>query len=102
MTINQFRSYPKLVDQWNKELQTNTILQQVLAVLDDNHPAKDAVPGDANDDVSPTRAAIELGATRGYSKYQVRLKILAVQLPGPTNVGETTYAEPPVEENPNA
>ena len=87
---------------WKKELESNYILQVVLQVMADAHPAKFAINGDNNADVSPTRAAIELGATRGYSKYDDTLRLLAKPKPKQLDVGEPTYAEPPVEEKANA
>jgi hypothetical protein len=54
------------------------LLQLVLGALEDGHPAHHALNGDRNEDVSPTRAAIELGVTRGYSMAMDRLKMLGV------------------------
>jgi len=102
VTIKQFRSHPEWPALWRRELDTNNVLRLVLSVMDDAHPAKFAINGDSNEDVSPTRAAIELGATRGYSKFQDGLKLLAEQLAPAVNVGETTYSEPVPEEKPNA
>jgi len=59
--------------------------------MEDNHPARYMVLGDNNGDVSPTRAAMELGLTRGYSKYGDTLRALAVRKKRPQAVGETTY-----------
>lgn len=91
MTIVEFRKHKYLPAEWAKLLRTNAILQRVLIVMEENHPARFALHGDGNDDVSPTRAAIELGTTRGYSKYGDILKLLAEplrsetqQLPQPT------------------
>lgn len=66
--------------------------------MEDNHPARLRVQGDEKGDVSPTMAAIELGDTRGYSKYGNGLKILAQQLTQSADIGEPTYSEPPKEE----
>jgi hypothetical protein len=98
MTVRQFRSHPEWPAQWKKELDTNRILQLVLQVMEDNHPARLRVMGDIKGDVSPTMAAIELGDTRGYSKYGNGLKLLAEQLPESVDIGEPTYSEPPKEE----
>jgi|SRR5215471_836245 len=91
MTIEEFRKHKYLPSQWAKELATNGILQLVMSVMEENHPARFALNGDKNADVSPTRAAIELGVTRGYSKYGDTLKDLArprIVLPDP---GPSTY-----------
>lgn len=98
MTIDQFRSNDYLPGQWAKELATNGILQKVMEVMEENHPARHALTGDANDDVSPTRAAIELGVTRGYSRYGDTLRFMAVRKTKHKNVGEPTYEKPPQEE----
>lgn len=98
MSIEEFRHHKYLPSQWRKELATNGILQAVLQVMEDNHPARFALRGDNNEDVSPTRAAIELGLTRGYSKYGDLLKLLAVPLVAAQATPEPTYErpEPPV------
>lgn len=93
MTIEQFRSHDALPILWAQELATNTTLQAVLAVMDDAHPAKFAIQGDAHADVSPTRAAIELGMTRGYSKYGDTLQLLARKKLKPSDLGETLYVK---------
>ncbi len=54
MTIEEFRRNKYLPSQWRKELATNGILQTVIQVLEDNHPARFALRGDGNEDVSPT------------------------------------------------
>lgn len=78
MTITEFRSDPGLCAQWREELRTNKLLDLVLSALESGHPAHHALVGDNNEDVSPTRAAIELGVTRGYSMFLGRLHLLAV------------------------
>jgi hypothetical protein len=98
MTVEQFRRHKYLPAQWRKELATNGILQAVLEVMEDNHPARFAIRGDKEDDVSPTRAAIELGLTRGYSKFGDTLRLLAVQVVAQRDAGEPTYEPPPREE----
>lgn len=65
--------------------------------MEDAHPARFAIRGDREEDVSPTRAAIELGLTRGYSKYGDTLKLLARPIASAADVGEPTYADPPKE-----
>ena len=97
MTVDDFRSHKYIPAQWRKELETNGILRLVLGVMADAHPANFAVNGDKNEDISPTRAAVELGLTRGYSKYDAILKKLAtpkVILPDP---GPSTYDKPQAE-----
>lgn len=94
MTVEEFRKHKYLPSQWAKELQTNGILQLVLGLMEENHPARFALNGDRNEDVSPTRAAIELGVTRGYSKYADILKLLARPKIVATDPGPSTY-EPP-------
>ncbi len=97
MTIEEFRRHKYLANQWARELATNGILQTVIKVMEDNHPARYAIRGDKDEDVSPTRAAIELGLTRGYSKYGDTLRLLSVPVHAAEAVGEPTYAEQPRE-----
>ena len=97
MTLEQFRKHKYLPSQWAKELATNGILRAVLQVMEDNHPARYAIRGDKDEDVSPTRAAIELGLTRGYSKFGDTLKVLAQPIVAHQEPGESTY-EPPKKE----
>lgn len=59
--------------------------------MEENHPARFAIHGDGNDDVSPTRASIELGLTRGYSKYADTLQLLSQPIKQTENIGEPTY-----------
>ena len=92
MTINEFRNDPSLVEMWQRELKTNELLKTVLEVMDFTHPARFALHGDKNEDISPTRAAIELGTTRGYSMYADRLKILATTPAKYQQVGESDYS----------
>jgi len=95
MTPDEFRAHKYLPAQWRKELETNGILRLVLGVMEDAHPANFSIKGDKMEDISPTRAAVELGLTRGYSKYAAILKLLAtpkVILPDP---GPSTYDKPP-------
>ena len=91
MTIEEFRRHKFLPSQWAKELQTNGILRAVIGVMEDNHPARYAIRGDKDEDVSPTRAAIELGLTRGYSKYGDTLRLLAAPIRSAEAVGDPTY-----------
>lgn len=79
-------------------MRTNAILQRVLQVMEENHPSRFAIRGDGNEDVSPTRAAIELGLTRGYSKYGDTLVLLARQIITPKQIGEPTYEQETVQE----
>lgn len=99
MTVEEFRKNKYLPGQWAKELRTNGILQAVMACMEDNHPARFALHGDKNEDVSPTRAAIELGVTRGYSKYGDILKLLANPIKIAPDPGPSTY-DPPPKPNP--
>lgn len=98
MTVEQFRSHDSLPVEWAKELQNNYLLRTVLFdVMEESHPSRFALNGDANEDVSPTRAAIELGLTRGYSKYADTLKLLAQRKIKAADIGEPTYDPPPVQ-----
>jgi len=92
MTIDEFRVHDTFPSRWANELANNEILRIVLAVMEDNHPARFSIIGDKDDDVSPTRAAIELGLTRGYSKYGDTLHLLARRRPKAVDIGEPTYA----------
>jgi hypothetical protein len=91
MTIEEFRRHKYLPSQWRQLLATNGILQAVIAVMEDNHPARYAIRGDRDEDVSPTRAAIELGLTRGYSKYGDTLRLLAIPVLSAEGAGPPTY-----------
>jgi hypothetical protein len=93
MTIDQFRSHDSYPILWARELENNTLLQTVLLVLDEAHPARFAIAGDNNADISPTRASIELGFTRGYSKCTDTLRLLAKPKGKPIDLGETVYAQ---------
>jgi hypothetical protein len=99
VTIEEFRKHKYLAGQWAKELATNGILRTVLGVMEDNHPARYAIRGDRDEDVSPTRAAIELGLTRGYSKYGDTLRILAMPVVTAETIGAPSYEPPPQEKN---
>lgn len=98
MTVEEFRRHQYLPGQWAKELQTNGILQLVISIMEENHPARWTLRPDRNEDVSPTRAAIELGVTRGYSKYGDTLKLLARPFPVQEDPGPSTY-EPPLKKH---
>jgi hypothetical protein len=91
VTIDEFRRNKYLPSQWAALLAGNSVLQTVLQVMEENHPARFAIRGDGNEDVSPTRAAIELGLTRGYSQYGDRLRLLARPIATAEAVGEPTY-----------
>lgn len=65
--------------------------------MEENHPARMAIDSDNGGDVSPTRAAIELGTTRGYSMYSDRLRLLAEPIKRIPDI-QTTYEKPPIEE----
>jgi hypothetical protein len=98
VTADQFRNHDYLPGQWAKELRTNGILQLVLELMEENHPARMVLHADNNGDMSPTRAAIELGVTRGYSKFGDTLKLLALRKFTGRSMPEPTYAPEPVEE----
>ena len=90
-----------LPDLWAKELRENQVLRTVLFdVMEFAHPARFAIQGDKDEDVSPTRAAIELGLTRGYSKYGDTLRLLAQRRLRPTDIGEPEYAPPEPDQKP--
>ncbi len=93
MTIDQFRSHDSYPILWARELENNATLKIVLAVMDQAHPARFAISGDNNADISPTRASIELGFTRGYSKYADTLRLLAKPKRATVDLGETVYAQ---------
>lgn len=92
MTISEFRTDASLTEMWARELETNQLLRTVLDVMEFTHPARFALHGDKNEDISPTRAAIELGNTRGYSLFGDRLKLLAKPLRKEQPLGDTDYA----------
>lgn len=73
-------------------LDNHGLLQLVLQVLEEEHPARFALNGDNTGDISPTRAGIELGMTRGYSKYSDTLKLLAIPMRAPQPLPETDYS----------
>ena len=98
MTTEQFRRHQYLPGQWARELRQNGILQAVLEVLEDCHPTRQPVSTDLNDDLSPTKAALFLGQTRGYSQVLNTIKILAQPLRDPQQPGQPTYAPPLREE----
>ncbi len=100
MTANEFRRDNNLTQWWAEELKNNKILNIVLETMEQEHPARMKVSLDDQGDLSATRAALELGDTRGYSRYSNGLRHLAK--PAVTkkmDVGETEYAspEPPIE-----
>lgn len=99
MTIGEFRAHDYLASEWAKLLHNSPILQRVLQVMEENHPARYALLGDNNADVSPTRASIELGVTRGYSRYGDTLRLLAEPIKKMADIGEPTYEQ---EENKEA
>jgi hypothetical protein len=94
MTIDEFRTHDALPVDWKKELETNRLLQVVLGVLEDNAPWHFVVPADNNSDLSPTRASLELGLTKGYAQYGDRLKLLAQRKQKREDPGPPTYQAP--------
>jgi hypothetical protein len=94
MTVAEFRNNFELTRQWAGLLASNDILRVVLFdVMENAHPARFAITGDNNADVSPTRAAIELGFTRGFSKYADTLRLLSKATAKTEEVGEPTYQQ---------
>lgn len=77
----------------------NAILQRVLQVMEENHPARFGIHEDRNGDLSPTRATLELGLTRGYSKYADMLLLLGKPIePSVQTLGEPTYEKEEISE----
>jgi len=101
MTVEEFRRHKWLPSQWRKELQTNGILSAVLSVLEDAHPSRFPIHTDLQDDISPTKAAVQLGETRGYSKVLNTLRVLAMPWPASADPGAPTYEPPPQPEYAN-
>lgn len=99
MTIAAFRNDPSLCKQWADELQNNKLLRLVLEAMENAHPAHHALSGDANEDVSPTRAAIELGVTRGYSMFMGRLNLLGIPAITQEGMPESEYTDEEEEAN---
>lgn len=99
MTIAEFRSDPGLVKQWRDELDRSKLLQLVMECLENGHPAQHAIQPDVQEDVSPTRAAIELGVTRGYSMVIGRIKLLGVPMRAPEVLPESEYKDHEEEED---
>ena len=91
MTLEEFRNHKFLPNEWAKLLRESGILRRVLQTMEENHPAHFTLTGDNGGDVSPTRASIELGVTRGYSMYGDRLLSLARQTKAMKQIGEPTY-----------
>ena len=102
MTIAEFRKHKYLPSQWRKELQTNGILNAVIEVLESEHPSRFPVQTNMQDDISPTKATLDLGFTRGYSAVLNTIRILAKPVETSISVGEPTYEAPPKEEYQNA
>jgi hypothetical protein len=74
-------------------LREHALLRLVLDVMEQAHPARHAVDSDNNGDLSPTRAAVELGSTRGYSLYADRLRQLATPIKEITPLPTPTYQD---------
>ena len=91
MTVDAFRKHKFLAPQWRRELRTNGILQAVIEVLEESHPARFPVHTDIQDDLSPTKAALQLGETRGYSKCLNTIRKLAEPLIEQQQVPPPTY-----------
>lgn len=93
MTVEAFRRHQYLPSQWRRELATNGILQAVIEVLEEAHPNRFPVHTDIQDDLSPTKAALQLGETRGYSKVMNTIRVLAEPLRPNVDPGPPTYAQ---------
>ena len=93
MRVSEFRNDPSLVSNWKDMLEKHGLLKLVLETMENEHPARFALNGDTTGDISPTRAGIELGMTRGYSKYSDTLRLLAVPMKQAQPLPETTYEE---------
>lgn len=94
MTLEQFRSNQSLVEQWADMLRTHALLRLVIYdVMEDAHPTRHAINADNAGDISPTRATLELGFTRGYSCYGDRLRALGVLKSQVNQMPEATYAD---------
>jgi hypothetical protein len=96
MTVSAFRKDQSLQNEWAKELRENKLLALVLNAIESDHPANFAVNSDAQEDVSPTRAAIELGVTRGYSMVLGRIRLCGLELREAEGPPESEYG--PLEE----
>lgn len=94
MNVDEFRRHKFLPYEWRKLMATSGILQTVLQLMEENHPARFGIRGDREEDISPTRAAIELGLTKGYSKYGDVLRLLAKPITQQQSIGEPTYEKP--------
>lgn len=91
MTILEFRR--ELANQWASELKNNKLLDLMLEAVATDHPANHALTGDISEDISPTRAAIELGVTKGYSMLLGRIRICGRPLATQEGMPESEYAE---------
>jgi hypothetical protein len=98
LKIEEFRKHKFLPQEWRKLLATNGILQTVMQLMEENHPARFSLNGDNDGDISATRASIELGLTRGYSLYADRLRLLSVPIASAAQMPEPTYEAPPKPE----
>jgi hypothetical protein len=97
MRMAAFRKDKGLVDNWGQMLKDHALLRLVLETLEEEHPARMAINGDNDGDISPTRASIELGTTRGYSLYADRLKMMAKPMITPQDMPETSYEDPEIQ-----
>jgi hypothetical protein len=80
------------VESWSEMVRTHELLRLVLFdVMEQSHPARHAILSDNTGDLSPTRAAIALGETRGYSLYADRLKQLTTMFKPQQTLPDTTY-----------
>src|SRR5262245_28308630 len=98
MRLEEFRKHKWLCPQWRRELQSNGIVQALLEMLQDEHPARFSAPTDINDDLSPTKATLLLGETKGYSRALNNILAAARPLIAAQAMPEPTYAKPIPEE----
>jgi len=91
MTPVEFRSDKNLQQMWAHELRESLLLKTVMQVLEDWHPAKIALNLDNNGDISPTKAAFELGTHKGYSRCIETLKLLGMPSHKPAPLPEPDY-----------
>lgn len=90
MRASEFRKNTNLVSTMASELNTE-FWRTVLETMEEEHPARHAITSDNNGDLSPTRANIELGMTRGYSLYAERLRLLSKPIQPVSSLPEPSY-----------
>ena len=99
MTMDEFRSDPSLVSGLSDALK-NSYLRMAMDCLDENQIVRFPLAANNDNDISPTMAAINLGANIGYPTYPKRLKLLSIGITkGESTTPETTYQPPENEKN---